>query len=92
VPLKTVLCTPSKSTEAWVVAALFPQDLAVERGIECWPNPEGRLGQQPLGHRISKRRDEYESRATDFSEAWPRLAQTLDEARRFDADFRAALR
>ncbi len=27
VPTKTVLCTPSKSTEAWVVAALFPSDL-----------------------------------------------------------------
>jgi hypothetical protein len=54
VPPSTVLCTPSKSTEAWVVAALFPEDLAVERGIECWANPDGRLSQQPVERRIRK--------------------------------------
>src|SRR6266545_3925071 len=46
-PPRTVLCTPSKSMEAWVVAALFPHDAAVNRGIECWPNPENMLAQQP---------------------------------------------
>jgi hypothetical protein len=91
VPPRTVLCTPSKSTEAWVVAALFPQDLAVKRGIECWAKPEGRLSQQPVEHRIRKRVDDYRTRAAALREEWPRLARTLDEAGRFDADFRAAL-
>src|SRR5206468_4098251 len=54
VPPRTVLCTPSKSVEAWVVAALFPNDMSVTRGIECWPNPESRLAQLPHDQRIRK--------------------------------------
>jgi len=39
VPPRTVICMPSKSTEAWVVAALFPDDRAVRIAIECLANP-----------------------------------------------------
>src|SRR5262245_25011678 len=67
-------------------SALFPTDRAVQMGIECWPNPEGRLGQQPLANRIRKRVDDYRARSSDFRDAWSRLATTLDEARRFDGD------
>lgn len=42
-PPKTVVCMPSKSSEAWVVASLFPNDRAVGQGIECYANPESRL-------------------------------------------------
>jgi hypothetical protein len=90
-PPRTVLCTPSKNTDAWVLAALFPEDLAVRRGIECWAKPEDRLSQQPVEHRTRKRVDDYQKRATRLRDAWPRLVLTLDEARRFEADFRAAL-
>jgi hypothetical protein len=91
VPPRTVLCTPSKSTEAWVIAALYPEDPAMRRNIECCPDPAARLGQQPVERRIQKRVEDYEERAEVLRNAWPRLAQTLDEARRFDADFRGAL-
>ena len=91
VPLRTVLCTPSKSTEAWVVAALFPHDMAVNRGIECWPNPENRLAQQPHDQRIRKSQQDYQSRSDDLKAAWPWLARTLDEARRFQEELLAAL-
>src|ERR1041385_4049001 len=74
VPPRTVLCTPSKSTEAWVVAALFPHDLAATHGIECWPNPENRLAQQPRDMRIRKSQHDYQSRSEDLKAAWPRLA------------------
>ena len=90
-PPRTVFCTPSKSTDAWVVAALFPEDVAVRRGIECWADAANRLRQQPLEHRMTKRVEDYQGRSTDLREAWPRLVLTLDEARRFDAEFRAAL-
>ena len=46
-PTRTVICMPSKSTEAWVVASLFPTDQAMQQGIECHANAESRLGQQP---------------------------------------------
>lgn len=90
-PPKTILCTPSKSLEAWVVAALFPNDLAVQRGIECWADPASRLGQQPLAQRVRKRLEDYRGRSGEMAEAWPRLAQTLDEARRFEAEVRSLL-
>jgi hypothetical protein len=91
VPLKTVLCTPSKSTEAWVVSALFPADLAVRRGIECWPHPDGRLGQQPIERRIKKSVSDYQALAGELRNAWTRLRDSLDEARRFDTEIRSAV-
>jgi len=89
VPSDTVLCTPSKSMEAWVVAALFPNDSAVLKGIECLQEPQNRLGQQPIAQRIQKRQRDYEQRSEELKEAWPRLVGTLTEAKRFESSFRA---
>lgn len=91
VPDRTVLCMPSKSTEAWVVAALFPGDQALAQDIECLPNPEARLGQQPKANRIRKKRRDYETRARELADAWPRIATlaALSEAHRFQAEFLA---
>lgn len=90
VPARTVLCIPSKGTEAWVVAALFPKDQAVKAGIECWKNPASRLGQQPKARRIRKTRRDYLERAQDLEQAWPRLVAAgntgLQETARFQSD------
>ena len=92
-PPKTVVCMPSKSTGAWVVASLFPNDQAVAQGIECYENPESRLGQQPAAVRVRKKKREYLSRAADLEAAWPRIAApaALGEAHRFQTDFMAVL-
>lgn len=89
VPPKTVICIPSKSTEAWVIAALFPKDQAMVAGIECYPHPETRLGQQSKATRIRKRRNDYRSRAEDFQAAWVTIAtpEALGEAYRFQSEF-----
>jgi hypothetical protein len=93
IPPRTVLCTPSKSAEAWVLQALFPKDKAVVSGtLECWPNPEARLGQQPVSQRIRKSTRDYRARAKDLREAWPLIERTLSEAKRFSDDFRASIR
>jgi hypothetical protein len=89
-PCRVVLCTPSKATEAWVIAAIFPGDAAMAN-VECYPNPEIRLAVQPVPQRIRKRRRDYESKRTAFREAWSTLATTLSEAQRFDGEFRAEL-
>jgi len=88
-PARTVICMPSKSTEAWVVAALFPHDLAVRQGIECFPDPGSRLAQQPKSRRIRKGQRGYQGIAERLEQAWPRLAAPagLSEARRFQAGF-----
>lgn len=62
-PRQTVLCTPSKCTEAWVVAIFFPHDgQMIEKGWECHPNPASRLGQQPKHNRFAKTQADYQAR------------------------------
>jgi len=92
-PPRTVVCMPSKSTEAWVVAALFPSDQAMVQGIECFASPELRLAQQPAAVRIRKKKKEYQSRAKELEQAWPRISapEALVEAFRFQAEFLAAV-
>lgn len=91
-PPRTVLCTPSKSTGAWVLKALFPRDKAVMGGtLECWPDPEARLSQQPAPIRIKKTTREYQARAGELKQAWPCIEESLSEAKRFGRDFRAAI-
>lgn len=94
VPPGMVLCTPSKSTEAWVVAALFPTDReACKPSWECFRDPASRLAQQKKGKgtRIRKSMEAYRSRATEISTEWPRLESQLTEAARFSADVRKQL-
>lgn len=95
VPGTTVVCMPSKSTEAWVVASLFPADRELLRAqpFDCFANPEGRLGQQPKKQRIRKTVIDYRSRQSELASQWPRIAgpDGLIEATRFDGELRAAL-
>lgn len=91
-PPKTVLCTPSKSTEAWVMAAIFPKDKEVVKSSwECYPKPENRLGQQPKKNRFGKNQPDYEARKSELRDAWPSVVVRLTEARRFQDDFVAAI-
>lgn len=92
-PAKTTICMPSKSTEAWVVAILFPQDVAVRQGIECFPDAESRLGQQPKGQRLKKKLSDYIDRESDFVDGWPTISApgALVEARRFQSEFLAVV-
>lgn len=91
-PPKTVLCTPSKSTEAWVMAAFFPNDKEMaKQGWECHPKPENRLGQQSVRKRFAKNQQDYAERKSDFQKFWPSVVAKLSEARRFQDDFIAAI-
>jgi hypothetical protein len=91
-PPRTVLCTPSKSTDAWVMAACFPGDKEMaKKAWECHPNPAARLGQQPKQYRISKTHADYEKRKPELQARWPYVAAKLSEAARFQSDFTAAV-
>ena len=90
-PPRTVLCTPSKSTEAWVMAACFPRDRQMATlGWECHPTPANRLAQQPKRDRFSKTHAEYEKRSPELQAKWPDIAARLSEAGRFQNDFTVA--
>jgi hypothetical protein len=87
-PAQVVICMPSKSTEAWVIASLYPNDSAVANGIECHPDPEARLRAQPKKTRIEKKQADYQRRAADLEQAWPRIASAAicGEALRFQTE------
>ena len=49
VPAQCVLCTPSKSIETWVMAALFPTNKEVVKDSwECRANPEAQFATLPI--------------------------------------------
>lgn len=92
IPAKTVLCTPSKSCETWVIAALFPDDtVMIKKGWECHPKPESRLGTKVKAVRVTKSKAGYEAVQEKISAAWPRLRAELSEAGRFSNDFVSAI-
>ena len=91
-PPRIILCTPSKSMEAWVLAAVWPENREVRRDDwECHPNPEGQLGVLPKRRRFGKHPDDYRSRQGEIEQAWPKVSARLTEAARFEAEFLAAV-
>ncbi len=87
-----VLCTPSKSTEAWVIAAVWPDNPVMLRGNwECHPDPQRQLRALPLARRFAKRASDYRARQGEITAAWPSVCAQCAEASRFDQDFRSAL-
>lgn len=90
-PPKCVFCTPSKNMEAWVMQALYPENIHVKSPRwECHASPEGQLGQQPKISRIAKTRRDYESRRPQLTAAWPQVCR-LSEAQRFSDAFLTAV-
>ena len=91
-PPEVVFCTPSKEMEAWVVAALWPDNALVQRNDwECRSNPEGQLSTVPKGQRIRKRPEDYERKQKEIEKAWPCVAARLTEAARFEREFLGAI-
>lgn len=92
VPKRVVLCTPSKSMEAWVMASLFPANKVLARkGWECHDNPAAQLGREPKSQRIKKCVEDYREKESQFRTTWPRVRGKLTEADRFSQDFLAAV-
>ena len=92
-PPRIVLCTPSKSIEAWVLAAIWPANNMVRQDDwECHANPEGQLAALPRSRRIKKSKADYQSIERRLTEAWPSICARLTEAKRFEAEFLAATR
>ncbi len=83
-----VFCTPSKSMETWVLAALFPNDkVMLTAGWECHPDPDGRLAVQPKSLRISKSVAAYRGRSENIKDRWTAVRKMLSEAERFSQEF-----
>ena len=95
-PAATVLCSPSKCIEAWVLAALHPQDPAVTGGnLECSVSPANLLQAKPSAERLirsgKKDKARYQARQQEIANAWPQVRQICTEAERFSLEFLAEM-
>lgn len=89
---RIVLCTPSKNIEAWVIAAMWPENNLVRQDDwECRANPAGQLAALPKGRRFQKRPDDYGRMERELTNTWPSVAARLTEARHFESEFLAAI-
>lgn len=85
-PSFLVLATPSKTTDAWVVAALDPSrsNLECDHGVERALVRLGRL--RTKGGRVQKSRDRYESLARAVAAKISQVRSCCSEADRFATD------
>ena len=91
-PPRIILCTPSKSIETWMLAAICPENNMVRRDDwECRPNPERQFGALPRHLRIKERPGDYRRKRSDIKKAWPSVSARLVEAERFEEEFLAAI-
>ena len=89
---RTVLCVPSKSTDSWLIAALFPDhQIVLGGGLECMRNPKSWLAQRPVRQRVKATTAEYERKAELFRAAWPKVIDICAEAQRFRDEFTQAV-
>jgi hypothetical protein len=97
-PPKLVLAIPSKSIEAWVLAALAAKHNKAVAGIECIANPALRLARKPL--KFLRTKDGQPKRDQDVysdilgpetAARWDKVCAVCTEAKRFTEEFAAAL-
>jgi len=77
---KTILCIPSKSSEAWLAAAVFPSNRNLLQNLECVMNMETRLAQLPKMQRIKKGPREYLRHAAKITALWVELRRLCSQA------------
>jgi hypothetical protein len=92
VPPKAVICTPSMSTETWVLVALFPENaVAASPAVECYANPEAQLQRQPKARRVKKQPGRYREIVREVARQWPHVRRLCTEGERFSAELLAGL-
>ena len=91
-PEGVVLCTPSKSIDTWVLAAVCPESPVVQRDDwECNLNPTGQLGALPKAVRFRKNVKDYRRRQKIIEENWSAVVARLSEAARFQTDLLSSM-
>ena len=91
-PEGVVLCTPSKSIDTWVLAAVCPEHRKVRSDDwECHLNPADQLNALPRAIRFGKNVSDYRSRQVTVAENWHAVAARLSEAERFEVDLLSSI-
>ena len=100
VPDHVVLCIPSKSTETWVVAALYPGDAIVGPKLECKDTEAylcGKPGEKLVTRESGRQRRGYRKHPPAFKKAasaitahWADIQRACAQAQRFAAELALA--
>jgi hypothetical protein len=88
---KTMLCVPSKASEAWLVAALFGQNHAIANNLECNVDLETRLRVLPIAERVKKNSLEYRNHSQRITDAWASVRAQCTQAERFSLEVLAKI-
>lgn len=90
IPPNGLFCTPSKSTETWVLVALFPDDESAKKAdIECRWDCEVRLRKYGLIKSGQKLIHKYQENEEGIAAGWATVRKRCSEAERFSSDFLA---
>jgi hypothetical protein len=85
----TVFCVPSKTPEAWLIAAVFPDAHRLMQDLECNLNLEAQLAALPKGQRIKKTPRDYRAREGTMAEVWSAVRLRCTQAERFSREIAA---
>ena len=80
---RTVLCIPSKCSEAWLTAAIVPQGDPLHTNLECRQDLVDRFRQLPKARRIRKSVRDYQTHAPTVTDRWPQVRQCCTQAQLF---------
>jgi hypothetical protein len=70
---KSLLCIPSKASDAWLAAAMLPGGHVLLTGLECNLNLEMALSQLPKNQKIKKAVREYRTHAETITQRWQQV-------------------
>lgn len=84
---RTVLCVPSKATEAWLAAAVLPEADRLRDGLEC----NLQIGARLDAKRIRKTVRDYRSHAATLTARWRAVTAACSQAQRFEDDVAGAI-
>ena len=92
IPPNLVMCMPSMKMDAWVIAAVSPENPVVQKADwECRADPLSQLAALPKRQRFEKSQSGYLGKYDEIMAGWRGVAETLTEAARFQEDFLSGL-
>ena len=83
---KTVLCVPSKSTDAWLASAVLAAGHKLLKDLECNLNLEANLRALPKAQRIKKTTRDYHRCAEEITKGWSIVRSQCSQAELFSND------
>jgi hypothetical protein len=88
---RTVICVPSKASDAWLAAAVLDETHGLLHSMECTPSLATQLAALPKQQRIKKSQLAYQGHAGTMTRHWARVTRTCTQAQRFHSDLRLAI-